>query len=95
MSLLHATCNPNVPASSFVVHNQPRNLIPTLKSVNSKKSDLPSLTYFDAFISAQNDVLTGRWILLKQKFGKNLQVVDEIIWLQSGRKFAMPKLRQI
>jgi 5-methylcytosine-specific restriction endonuclease McrA len=53
---------------SFVVHNQPWNLIPTSKSVNSKKSDhLPSLTYFDAFISEQHDALTRSRDLLKQK----------------------------
>jgi HNH endonuclease len=53
---------------SFVVHNQPWNLIPTSKSVNSKKSDhLPSLTYFNAFITAQYDALTISRNLLKQK----------------------------
>ena len=53
---------------SFVVHNQLWNLIPTSKSVNSKKSDqLPSLNYFDAFVSAQYGALTRTRDLLKPK----------------------------
>ena len=53
---------------SFVVHNQLWNLIPTSKSVNSKKSDqLPSLNYLDAFVSAQHHALTTSRAFFKPK----------------------------
>lgn len=43
---------------SFVVHNQLWNLIPTSKTVNSKKSDrLPSVLYLPKFVNAQFDAL--------------------------------------
>jgi hypothetical protein len=44
---------------SFVVHDQLWNLIPTSKSVNSKKADcLPSSIYFDAFVNTQHRALS-------------------------------------
>jgi hypothetical protein len=44
---------------TFVAHNQPWNLIPTPKSVNSSKSDrIPSNIYFESFVRAQHLGLT-------------------------------------
>jgi hypothetical protein len=44
---------------TFVAHNQPWNLIPTPKNINSSKSDrIPSNIYFENFVSTQHLGLT-------------------------------------
>jgi hypothetical protein len=50
------------------VHDQLWNLIPTTKSVNSKKSDLlPSKKYLDAFVNMQHRVLLQTKNLFSEK----------------------------
>lgn len=53
---------------SFVVHNRSWNLLPTSKSINSKKSDcLPASKYIDEFVNTQHSVLTAAHQLLSNK----------------------------
>jgi hypothetical protein len=53
---------------SFVVHNQLWNLVPTLPSINSRKSDrLPALQYFDAFVTTQHSALIAARDVLNVK----------------------------
>jgi CRISPR/Cas system Type II protein with McrA/HNH and RuvC-like nuclease domain len=57
---------------SFVGHDLPWNLIPTLPEVNSSKSNnLPSIQYFDKFVSLQHLSLTNLHEQLTEKNWNN------------------------